>query len=404
VRNELIVATLLYAVICVVLERRQYREVGRKMSWRGYVASYGLPALIAIAIAGAVYSRSVHSEGAFSAKHTLNMCQVYAFGYQQRHPEWGHSPWLECEQLMERDFGQKQPSLSEMMMANPFAAARHFGWNLALVPIGLELSLFNAMWGSTNPDYTPVTKSLYALILGLASLATVIGGSTFVIRDWRFWWTNWFRDRSGLWLIMFSVSVVAIPVILTQRPRPSYLFALTVTLMAVIGTAVHVLGYQWLRERWRPLTNALTLIIGLCLLILVPSYYATNPSSRPLYRDYTLLLPFKDYLIKNAKHLLIFDYPFELTSYLGLQNTGVTWVDYLKYSSIEPKDLVGGFLDEEKVDVIFLQPRMVQLLLQNPKARLLVDDPQVLGWDVIASRNEGGARWLLLHRTESNDV
>ena len=40
-------------------------------------------------------------------KHTVNMAQVYAFGYQQRHPEWTASPWLECYSLMEETFGNR---------------------------------------------------------------------------------------------------------------------------------------------------------------------------------------------------------------------------------------------------------------------------------------------------------
>ena len=65
--------------------------------------AYGVPVLLSGLLVLLVFARSNHQRElgqVLHAKHTQNVCQIYAFSYQQRHAEWDKSPWTECGQLM----------------------------------------------------------------------------------------------------------------------------------------------------------------------------------------------------------------------------------------------------------------------------------------------------------------
>ena len=73
-------------------ERRAQRDMQTGNKNVLYVLlPYAIPVALACGLAGYFYSRSVNKGGELIAqidlKHRLNMAQVYAFGYQQRHPE-----------------------------------------------------------------------------------------------------------------------------------------------------------------------------------------------------------------------------------------------------------------------------------------------------------------------------
>jgi len=122
-------------------------------------------------------------------KHTMNMSQVYAVGYQQRHQEWDKNPMLDCVALMESTFGEPTPSLLEMLRRNPVAVLYHFWWNISLIPSGIQLLLFNASAGAVNPDYFPVQlRSLRALLLSILVAGILVHGLLLLCRDRRFWW------------------------------------------------------------------------------------------------------------------------------------------------------------------------------------------------------------------------
>jgi hypothetical protein len=398
-RNELIVASVLFALICLLREISSEREMGgtKRAAWRRYVASYGLPIAVAAAVSAFYYSRSQiqypELSEAFRSKHALNMCQVYAFGYAQRHPDWKASPWVECGPLMEATFGEPQPSLLQMVVRNPRATSEHFGWNMSLAPNGLQLALFGITWG-VNPDYAPVTQSPVAWLLSMVVLVIVASGIAVAVRHRSYWWPTWFRPQAGTWLLLFAIAAVAIPVILTQRPRPSYLFATTVVLMAVVGSAVHVLTCRW------PKAQRLLVIVGvIALLLAVPPYYRPRPGqNRPLYTDYEILRPFRPLLADRRNVFVIGDFAGELRNYLRLGNVPVATFDYQLLSRWSGRRPLQQFLDDEGVNLIFLQPRMLKSLAENPYARPMLTAPETVGWQRVGAGIHGDSAWLLLAR------
>jgi hypothetical protein len=397
VRNEILIAAAIFALICLVREVRARRRLGAAGAgfWHTRLSAYGIPAMAGLGVCAVFYGLSYVKYPAMlnviDSKHNANMCQVYAFGHGQRHPEWTLSPWLECGPLMEATFGRARPSLAQMFISNPSAAFEHFWWNASLTPNGLQLALFNSMSGTVNPDYAAATHSFTALVLSAVAVAVVIAGGVKAALHWNVWWPGWFRERRGLWLIMLSVVCVAIPVILSQRPRPSYLFSLTLVMMAMIGSAAYVL----LEQRWLALSRALAVIGIPLLLIFIPPYYSKYRSDRPLYVNYERLRPFQALLAMPRNKLLLGDYAGEFKGYLQL---GASPLDYGLLQSWKAPQSLEQFLDAHHINILFVQPRVMQELRARPESHQLLEHPTSLGWRRLAPFDDSDSTWLLLYR------
>ncbi|MCC7010909.1 MAG: hypothetical protein IT184_19005 [Acidobacteria bacterium] len=399
VRNELFLASGLFACLCGLAEirsdkaRKEWRGVSGRLAW------YLAPMMVAAVVCTMFLSRSIVRGPALSAhvaaKHTVNMCQVYAFGYSQRHPEWHESPWTECYALAAATFGSPTPTFRQMVVANPRAVLAHMSWNLALVPAGLQLALFNRTWGGANPDYAPVEHpdSALAVVLSGAALVVTLLAARALWRDRRQWWQAWYRSRAMLWGAMASISVVSLPVILTQRPRPSYLFGLTVCLMAVCASAVQILTRRW--SGWHGRAAAAIVLVSL---IVVSPYYAEHRSSRPLMNAYRALRPVVPVLNRLNGRVVLGDFAWELQSYLGL----VGAASYDSYDFLMAAQSAGGglerALDDTMVSALFVQPRIRGDLSRMPGGDRLLQDPEAHGWQKRMLASNGGAEWILLFR------
>ena len=400
VRNELIVADVFFALVFARQEINNLRQ-GRNFAnggWYRCLIAYAVPLAVALAVCGFFFWRSgiQYAELAKHArpKHTLNMCQVYAVGYQQRYGDWNLNPWLHCSQLMEKVFRQPFPGLYDMIRANPRAVWEHFAWNLSLIPNGLQIALFNAMYyGSVNPDYAPVVRVWWALAFSIVAIASVGYGALVAARDWTATWREWFCQRRDIWLIMIGVVCVAIPVILTQRPRPSYLFAVTVFLMAVIGSAIHIMTSR------RPLLMSTIAIAFVGTLILVvPPFYVSDQSGRPLYTNYERLRPYAALMMNANNRILLGDYAGELRNYLLLGGTKIDTFDYDVLHHRAREQSLPRFLDEERINIFFVQPRIMDELRSQPSAREFLESPEKFGWEKVAPSWRGARQWMLLNR------
>jgi hypothetical protein len=318
VRNEYII---IFIVLCLMVgwslvTGNELRAQGG--AW-GCVGRYGLCLVVPLLLAAAAYQLSYVKGGdvakASAPKHTLNMCQVYAFGHQQRHPDWKFSPWTQCQDLMKEHFGKGEPALSEMIFANPVAVAKHFVWNLSLLPAGLELLFFNVVGGKHNPDYASVLYIPLYPRFALLGMALVAGFFT---------WRVFFRSapegraardalRSGLPLIFGSV-LMLIAIVLTQRPRPSYLLGFGVLAVWYFGVLTSAAWPQLRKLDVGPWPLALAVI----LVFLAPSYAALSlPGKNGMLKElYRLANPHRDLLCRSGGKFALSEYPFELSSYL----------------------------------------------------------------------------------------
>ncbi|WP_299794833.1 hypothetical protein [Ramlibacter sp.] len=286
----------------------------RRYAWRG-----GVVAVFTLLVVAYFYQISTlqgwrQINEASAPKHRLNMCQVYAFGYQQRYSDWTQSPWTECQTLMKRDFGDESPSITEMLLANPGATLEHFAWNLSLLPAGLQVLAFNATSFSGNPDYAPVMKNdVYPTVLAMAVVALAVAAAVFAWRRRRATPTPLSaRDVDFLVLLVANIAV-ALAVVLTQRPRPSYLLGFGFILLVALC--------RLLRTAWPRATVALDklfVVAAIAAVLAVPSYASLNLPSMTgrLNELYTLLKDHKYLLCRNGHELAIGEYTSELRNYI----------------------------------------------------------------------------------------
>jgi hypothetical protein len=400
VRNELMVATVILALICLGWEIWLAKKKDSALPPLNYGVSYGLPLLLAGVFCFFFYTRSFiqYPELPVRAahKHQVNMCMVYANSYQQRHSDWTKNPWTECYELMERDFGARLLSLSEMFRRNPAAVWEHFWWNIGLTLNGLQVLLFNATSGRLNPDFVPVQLgSLKALILSLV-VATLWGvGLTCLYRERYYWWNFWLRDRALGWLAMLAVAVVACLIIPTQRPRPSYLFSLSLLMMALTGMSVFVITQRWLifkrLSAWIPLV-----MIG--VLWVTPNYYV-DPAHRPpryLLEFYRKLAPFQQ-IIARPDTIYLGRFADEIVgNYLGHGSPQV--FDSSLLSGLQAGAELQAFLDNKKINLLYLDETLLAKFPEDPFTSSWLPSMNSTGWKLIAFQDDVGGRWMLFHR------
>ncbi len=393
VRNEFLVAAVVMLLLCIAHERRRWKKVTT------FAPAYGIPLVAGVTLCGLAYWRSViklpeiwpHLE----AKHTLNMCQVYAFGYQQRHPEWTASPWIECQALAHSTFGLDYPSIGQMLWSNPIATLTHFWWNLGLAPNGLEALLFNARAGSFDPDYAPTHVATYPLILGALVIALLTGGA---ILAWRA------RSKTPLWWInraaiaFLPLLAMAVPVVLTQRPRPSYFFYVSVIVIAATMGAIAIM-----LRRWPGICRTLdigALTLASALILSLPRY-SLPPyllSGRPVLQKLEHLAPHRAALLKTQGRVILGHWASEVASYLDLNSiegprTAFDNTLLRNWDGMSPLD---QYLAEQRVDILYLDPGELAWLRAQPQAKNMLDNPRAAGWLTLAHEERSDGNWALL--------
>jgi hypothetical protein len=406
VRNELMVAAGLLALFCLLWEARLRRiakaEQRAPPGLREYLAGYGGPFLLAVLVVLFFYSRSViqfpELSAASAPKHTLNMCQVYAFGYKQRHPEWQHSPWTECYDLMQADFGARLVALPEMIRRNPRAVWEHFGWNIGLAPSGLQVLLFNSASGAVNPDYVAVQlNSPIANVLSIIVIAIIAAGLVLLYRDRQRWWAEWLHSRALGWLAMLAVAAVALVVIPTQRPRPSYLFTLGIFVMALTGMCAFAIVRRWPAferlSRWMPLAM-------LALIAAVPSYYTLERIPQRRLRDiYERLKPSEALLAKPKTVILLSLFAVDMPNYVVHDERKVPAYIYdYQILFARPADMpLTAFLDQHGINLLYVDDSLWTSLDKQRSDRQFLSSPDSFGWQRVAMQTNGD-RWMLLQR------
>jgi len=399
VRNELVVGVVALAALCVLGEIRARRTPGLEGPPRAaeYLKAYGVPMLLAAGLCWAAHWRSTIQLPALweasRPKHTINMCQSYSFGYQQRHPESTGDPMAGCRMFMRRDFGQDLPTFREMLRANPRAVATHFAWNASLAVNGVQTLLFATMSGTVTPDYIPVpTNARRATALSILAAALALAGAVALVRG-RHGLDRWLADRVWGWLAILAMVPVWTAIILTQRPRPSYLLTLGAALMAALGTSA-------LLTVWMPITRRMGRIGPWALMALVtallawwPSHYV--PADQPMLTLYRRLLAFEDLIARPDTVLLVSSRPLELHYYLGRAQSKV--LEYGPLVSGDEQELE-AFLDQAGVNVFYADESMLETLRKSGRFDALLDSVKTPQWRLIGAENHGGARWRLWQR------
>jgi hypothetical protein len=400
VRQEFFVGAAVFAAICLVREISDLRHKGTNGGgWPSRIVAYGVPVLAAFAVCALFYLRATSSGSEllqrWQDRHTLNMCQGYAFTWLQIHPGSKLDPWHECRELMQTVFGMPLPTLGQMFASNPAATWEYLWWNFSLTPNGLQLSLFNSFAGAVSPDYgaVPAGRKLLALLLSLVFLAMLAAAGIVLARQWKRWWTNWLRERRGVWLLMIALLSITAPVAFVIRPRPSYLFPTTLVVLAVVGTALHVLTAARATA-----TKFICIGIVLALVVAAPPAYSSRGSDRPLYSNYQRVLPFRSVLAKAGGSVLLLDRSDDLANYLALGRARVQFHHSRLLLSWDRRQSLDQFLRQQGVAVVFVTPVFMNELRTMPQASDLLENPEAVGWRRIAPESRQDLSWLLLQR------
>jgi hypothetical protein len=327
------------------------------------------------------------------AKHTLNVCQVYAFAYAEQHPDWSASPWTECDRLMQATFGQPRPTFLEALRANPSAMLGEFVWNARLARAGLEFALFNAASSPLSPDFAHVqTGEPLPRALGVALVLLIAGGAACLLRDQGLRVAARAQPVWG-WLVLFAGGLGASVVLVIERPRAEYLYGLTILLMAAGGWSAAALAGRWqVSRRWRSAAVGL----AVCGLAVWPGYYLIGDHARAhdLLDTYQHLRPFSALIADPSTRFLKGEYNTAVAAYLGHRADGV--LDYALLDQRDPSVPLADFLDRHGISLLYLDESLLEALEDADDP--LVDAPASVGWRVVASDDTDGARWRLLQR------
>jgi hypothetical protein len=389
-RNEMLIATILFGLAILVVE---IRGRGGRVRGDSVFVAYAVPVIVVGLLFAGAYWRSFDRQVrvSFQAKQNLNLCQVYAFSYQQRHPQsFRGNPFIDCAPLMQRTFGRPMPSFLQATIANPGAMARYAAWNLRLLPSGLQVGLFDATSTGDTPGYFPVRRHrVYALLLSLVMLAVLVAGAFAVRRDWQYWRREWLPSRSwstGVWL---SVAVTTLVVALTQRPRPEYIYGLSVGLIALTGLACSAL----LRGR-AVAAHATWIAAAVALVLCLGGPHAYHPGPRPLRDAVDRLQVVRPTLEDPASVLAASGYGYETCAYLAYSATrhctGITWASLTE--KLGHGKSLRTVLSDAGVTAIYVDPSMqgdksVAALLRNPAS---------FGLRRIAAGNSTAGPWSIL--------
>jgi hypothetical protein len=388
-RNEHVIVTLVFALAIVAREARSGRA--RRPPFRAYAGAYGVPLLIVCLLFAGAYWRSFDRGDAaldnLHAKHELNLCQVYAFNFQQRHPDqFTGNPFTDCKPLMRRTFGHPLPSLAEALEANPGAVADFVIWNARLLPAGVQVSLFGATSDNVTPGYFPVKKRR-SYALGLSVLAAIVLSAGLALARPR----EWIRRYWALSVVLFGGSATTLVVALTQRPRPEYLYPLTIALMGLTGLSVSVLLQ---RLGWVRFAGVAAAVMAIGLLIAMPPYY--HASARPIYDGLERLQTVRDELRRPNSVLVTTGFGFELCAYTATSVNrfcaAPSWSEIRKH--IAAGAPVQKVLAREEATVVYADP----LMHLDPLMQPFLAAPRRAGWHKVDDGRDATGEWSVLVR------
>lgn len=397
VRNEYSIALVLWLLFCIGYEWYQRRK-GIGEFWGRIMLAYGVSVFAAVALIFVFYTRSDVQFPLLSEyskpKHTLNVCQIYAYNRQQQGDLWQGSPWTDCQAIILRDFSTPEPTLFEAFGINPDAILGHFWWNINLIPDGLQLSLFDHYGGSNNPDYVPAKQATIAWVLLFVVIQTIVFGLYKLRQQWQSDWAKHLQPQLLLWVNMLCTVLVAVIVMVYQRPRPSYTFNLSFFIMALFGLSLFILLRKSLLAKVGTWLMPLAVIT---ILLIFPPYYDVNYLNRGSYSGQPLRQTYEPLLSvisdNNDSQLVILARisPSHVCNYL--RYSACEGLHYPTIIAEKPIDLdLPTYFVQLEVDWVYMDA----VILSLPVTELLRDELLAAQWQIAASGVNADGNWMIL--------
>lgn len=357
---------------------------------RGPIAAAAVPLVVVMVVAGTAYGRGVVQGGELrddlETRQTLALCQHFALNYQQRHPEFKINPFLQCKVLMQRTFGRERPSFPRAWQENPRAMGAFAAWHARLVPNGLQLGMFYGVWDHTNPDFVPARVGRgYAGVLSLLLLVLLALGGRALWMD-RSAWMAELRPQRLAWLAVGASALGALVVcVFFVRPRPSFIFGLTIGVMLAAGLALAALLR---RHRLDSAGGVAAVLAPFVLLAVLQPHYRDGPT--PLADAYHRLRPVADHVVDGRVAMLPVGFTDDPCFYVAPREK-CTIVDYRVVAPQAASVGVERALAREHVGVLYADPA---LAATPPVARFIAHPPG--RWRVAGSGRDEGRPWAVL--------
>jgi hypothetical protein len=400
-RNELLIAAFLFTCISFASEFRKGIPRANLLSW---LSPYVIALTLSLLVCVGAYIRSPEKGQAllddFHGKHTINVSQIYAFSYSQRHPEWKGSPWSDCYQLSKETFGTPTPSMLEAFRANPKAMCDYFSWNVHLIPNGLQVLLFNATSGGDNPDYAPVNVASYPAFLSVIVVAIFALGLVTCWKSRNSLFQTYLKARIWCFTSMACVALTSVVIMLMQRPRPSYIFTFGMTLMFLTGF------FSWrifLTRGWKAPDKRVSVLLQILVLLFVPTFISTFKGeaflSPTFVADvYHLIRPFASQIAAKNENLYCFTGGESLKYYLYGANADSLKLQF-EDATQDFQDLnslpFAAFISKHHIGWLVLDDLQLKKL---PIFRDFKNGEAPVGWKLVASTGVPIHRLMLFER------
>jgi hypothetical protein len=212
-----------------------------------------------------------------------------------------------------------------------------------------------------------------------------------LIRDRKFWYRDWARPHAWPLIILVGVGITTLVVVITQRPRPEYLYPLTVGLLVLVGLCLTALAR---RLNAGQLLASAALAVTVTLIAVVPQHY--RPGLRPIFDAVHRLQLERDALDQPNSVLIANVYNGEICSYLAYTSqrscASPDWTTVR--GSVGPSRSIRQVLDRARATVIYATPT----LIADPVLAPLLAAPNRYGWRQVAAGDGLDGPWRVLVR------
>ena len=196
-------------------------------------------------------------------------------------------------------------------------------------------------------------------------------------------------------MLLLCLAVSAVIVMIAIRPRPSYLFNLSVLIFAATGMSAFVIGSRW------PALARLRAAIPLAALLLVvlgtPHYgrgYETPQAGqgRPLLQMIERLEPYEDVLSGPGTRLISPQFATEACFYIAPTSPCRGTSAIRAFQATQATASLGGLIKEVGANLVYAD----ELLMPNPTVRQALERLEAKGWRVLGPPPATG-QWTLLY-------
>jgi hypothetical protein len=178
---------------------------------------------------------------------------------------------------------------------------------------------------------------------------------------------------------------------LSNRPRPSYMFILGVALRALIASSFYVIVSRWPKAR-RVGAGISSVLVAAVLFL--PSFYEFRPLPRQLLSIYRRLQSAGAAFAHPDSVLLVSQqYGVEISSYVGRCACRYISYDELR-RAMAPGESLAQALDRKHANLFYVD----EGVMSDPNARKFVMNADTYHWRVVAGPHTGGEDWAFLQR------